>query len=61
MESQNGHAHKQKLMVQNSCVAVVANGAPPNITNIQPSCQVGHVGAAIFHFNMAAQIGSMAQ
>ena len=42
------------------CVAVVANRAPPNITNIQPSRQVGHVGSAIFHCNMAAQIGSMA-
>ena len=43
------------------CVVVAANCAPPNIANIQPSCQVGHVGSAIFHCNMAAQIGSMAQ
>ena len=43
------------------CAVVATNRAPPNIANIQPSCQVGYVGSAIFHCNMAAQIGSTAQ
>ena len=43
------------------CVVLAANHAPSNITNIQPSHQVGHVGSAIFHCSMVAQIVSMAQ
>ena len=43
-----------------SCVVVAANCAPPNILNIQLSHQVGHVRSAIFHCNMAVQVGFMA-
>ena len=40
-----------------SQVVVVANRAPPNILNIQPSRQVGPVRSAIFHCNRAVQVG----
>ena len=43
-----------------SCVVVAANRALLNILNIQPSHQVRNVRSAIFHCNMAVQVGFMA-